>query len=130
MPPVSTAEMLAIFKVWYTDDKMEQLLFPNSSVVRQIDKVRVGGASYNFPMLSGRGGALSGNGATAVALSAVTARNSQMAVEHGQMFSAFQLTQKEMLASRDGTGPLRPLRVNGRLAWKTEDLRRVLGVAK
>ena len=27
-------------------------------------------------------------------------------------------------------GPLRPLRVHGRLAWKTEDLRRVLGVAQ
>jgi hypothetical protein len=26
-------------------------------------------------------------------------------------------------------GPLRPLRINGRLAWKTDDLRRVLGVA-
>jgi hypothetical protein len=25
-------------------------------------------------------------------------------------------------------GPLRPVRVHGRLAWKTEDLRRVLGV--
>ena len=25
-------------------------------------------------------------------------------------------------------GPLRPLRINGRLAWKTEDLRRVLGL--
>lgn len=32
-------------------------------------------------------------------------------------------------AMRDGTGPLRPFRINGRLAWKTEDLRRVLGVA-
>lgn len=27
------------------------------------------------------------------------------------------------------SGPLRPVRVHGRLAWKTEDLRRVLGVA-
>lgn len=26
-------------------------------------------------------------------------------------------------------GPLRPVRVHGRLAWKTEELRRVLGVA-
>ncbi len=26
-------------------------------------------------------------------------------------------------------GPLRPVRVHGRLAWKTDDLRRVLGVA-
>jgi len=27
-------------------------------------------------------------------------------------------------------GPLRPLRINGRLAWKVEDLRRVLGVSQ
>jgi hypothetical protein len=26
-------------------------------------------------------------------------------------------------------GPLRPLRISGRLHWKTEDLRRLLGVA-
>ena len=26
-------------------------------------------------------------------------------------------------------GPIRPIRVHGRLAWKTEDLRRILGVA-
>lgn len=26
------------------------------------------------------------------------------------------------------TGPLRPLRVNGRLAWRVTDLKRVLGV--
>ena len=27
-------------------------------------------------------------------------------------------------------GPLRPVRVNGRLAWRTDDIRRLLGVAK
>lgn len=32
-------------------------------------------------------------------------------------------------ACRDD-GPLRPLRLNGRLAWKTEDLRRLLGVSQ
>lgn len=26
-------------------------------------------------------------------------------------------------------GPIRPIRINGRLAWKTDDLRRLLGVA-
>ena len=30
-------------------------------------------------------------------------------------------------ASR-GSGPLRPIRVNGRLHWKTDDLRRLLSV--
>ena len=27
-------------------------------------------------------------------------------------------------------GPVTPLRINGRLAWKTDDLRRLLGVSK
>lgn len=31
-------------------------------------------------------------------------------------------------AMRDGTGPLRPIRVNGRLAWPVADIKRVLGV--
>lgn len=31
-------------------------------------------------------------------------------------------------AMRDGTGPVRPLRINGRLAWPVSELRRVLGV--
>lgn len=26
-------------------------------------------------------------------------------------------------------GPVRPIRINGRLAWKTEDLRRLVGIA-
>lgn len=28
------------------------------------------------------------------------------------------------------SGPLRPLRINGRLAWKTDDLKKILGVAQ
>ena len=27
-------------------------------------------------------------------------------------------------------GPLRPMRINGRLAWKTDDIRRLLGVTQ
>lgn len=27
-----------------------------------------------------------------------------------------------------GNGPIHPLRINGRLAWKTEDIRRLLSV--
>lgn len=33
-------------------------------------------------------------------------------------------------AMKDGTGPIRPLRINGRLAWQVSELRRVLGVAQ
>jgi hypothetical protein len=32
-------------------------------------------------------------------------------------------------AMKDGSGPIRPLRVHGRLAWPVSELRRVLGVA-
>lgn len=32
-------------------------------------------------------------------------------------------------ACRDGSGPIRPIRVNGRLAWPVAELRRVLGLA-
>ena len=45
--------------------------------------------------------------------------------------AAFHLTRQQQTlrgwACRED-GPLRPLRINGRLAWKTEDLRRLLGV--
>lgn len=33
-------------------------------------------------------------------------------------------------AMNDGTGPIRPVRVNGRLGWPVSEIRRVLGLAK
>lgn len=33
-------------------------------------------------------------------------------------------------AMNSGRGPVSCIRINGRLAWKTDDLRRVLGVAQ
>ncbi len=32
-------------------------------------------------------------------------------------------------AMRDGSGPVRPIRINGRLAWNVSELRRAPGVA-
>lgn len=47
--------------------------------------------------------------------------------------AAYYLTRQQQTlrgwACRED-GPLRPLRINGRLAWKTADLRRLLGVAQ
>lgn len=46
--------------------------------------------------------------------------------------AAFHLNRAEQTlrfwASRD-CGPIRPIRVNGRLAWPVADLKRLLGVA-
>ena len=38
--------------------------------------------------------------------------------------------QTMRVCCRDGTGPIRPIRINGRLAWPVSELRRVLGVAQ
>ena len=46
--------------------------------------------------------------------------------------AAFHLTRQQQTLRQwacKGNGPLRPLRISGRLAWKTADLRRLLGVS-
>lgn len=46
--------------------------------------------------------------------------------------AAFHLNRAQqtlrLWAMRDGSGPIRPMRINGRLAWPVSELRRVLGV--
>lgn len=105
---VDTVEMMGIFKTYYTPDEMEQLLFRNSPLLRKIQKARVTGATYNFPMLVGMGGAVSGSGATAVAQSTPQASTAQMAANYGNLFAAFQLTNKEILASQNERGAFEP----------------------
>jgi len=46
--------------------------------------------------------------------------------------AAFHLNRAQQtlrLWAMRGDGPLRPLRINGRLAWPVSELKRVLGVA-
>lgn len=48
--------------------------------------------------------------------------------------AAFHLSRRPQTlrgwAMRDGIGPLRPIRVNGRLAWPVADIKRVLAGGK
>lgn len=59
-------------------------------------------------------------------------RETRTALPTGE--AAFHLNRAQqtlrLWAMRDGTGPIRPLRINGRLAWPVSELRRVLGVAQ
>ena len=47
--------------------------------------------------------------------------------------AAAQLTRApqtlRLWAMKSGSGPITPLRINGRLAWPVADLKRVLGIA-
>jgi hypothetical protein len=45
--------------------------------------------------------------------------------------AAFHLNRAQQtmrLWAMSESGPLRPIRINGRLAWKTDDIRKLLGV--
>ncbi len=126
--PVSSAQLLATFKHYYTPDQMEQLLWRNSPAVKKIEKRRVSGADYVFPMVTGRGGAVSGSGAVAVAKSATTSRTNSMTADHGNIFSAFQLTDKEARASVDDKGAFEPVGVT-KLFTSSDALRKTIAAA-
>jgi hypothetical protein len=96
------ANLLGIYKRWYTDERFPSLLFRNSPTLRKIQKNRVGGRSYNIAMLFGRGGATSGDYTVAVANAASSSRNAEMAVNPGNIHTVFTVTQKEMLAAAKG----------------------------
>ncbi len=126
--PVSSAQLLATFKHYYTPDQMEQLLWRNSPAVKKVKKVRVSGADYVFPMVTGRGGAVSANGAVAIAKSATTSRTNSMTVDHGNLFSAFQLTDKEARASVDDKGAFEPVGVT-KMFTSSDALRKTIAAA-
>lgn len=126
--PVTSAQLLPTLKHYYTPDQMEQLLWINSESVRRVKKVRVSGADYVFPMVTGRGGAVSGSGAVAVAKSATTSRSSAMTADHGNLFSAFQLTDKEARASIDDKGAFEPIAVT-KMFTSSDALRKTIAAA-
>ncbi len=61
---------------------------------------------------------------TPLALEARTALPTNEAAGH---LSRAQQTMR--LWAMKGEGPIRPIRINGRLAWPVADIKRVLGVA-
>lgn len=100
----SDSALLTIYKTWYTNDKLANLLWRNSPVLKMITKERVGGKEYAFAMLYGRGGATSGDYTKAVANAASSAKNAEMKVQPGKVFTVFNINQLERLASKDQKG--------------------------
>ena len=44
----SDQNMINILTTWYTDEKLENLLFRNSPVAKKINKIKIGGRNYNL----------------------------------------------------------------------------------
>jgi len=112
MPVTSDAGLLSVFKEWYTDSEMEQVLWRASPVLRQIKKNRVGGKTYNFAANYGSGGAAAGD-ATVAATNAAngTSKSAQFACTPGQLFSIFNVGAQEVLASENIRGAFVPVPV-------------------
>jgi hypothetical protein len=93
-------------KTWYTDDKLENLLFRNSPVAKKIKKVRIGGKEFALAMFYGRGGAVSADYVVAIENNTATgtARNAELKVTPGKIHSVFTFNQLEMLATKDTKG--------------------------
>lgn len=129
MAVTSDAALLTIYKTWYTDEKMENLLFRSSPLAKIIKKTRVGGKTYNFAALYSRGGAAAGDMTVAVTQAAGgTSKNAEFAVTTGQLFSVFNITQQEILASQNVRGAYVPAAVNKTFA-ATDAFRKIFATS-
>lgn len=121
------ANILNILKVWYKDG-VENLLFRNSPVVKEINKVRVEGKTQNFAALYGRGGAVAADFLVAKAKGAVTSRNAEFTVVPGDIFSVYTMNAKEVQASLSKKGAYMKVAGN-KLFGATEALRKTVAAA-
>ena len=119
--------ILAILKVWYKDG-VENLLFRNSPVVREIKKTRVEGKEQRFASVYSRGGAVAGDALIAQNKAAQNVKNAEFVVTPGQLFSLFTYNAKEVQASLSKRGAY--MKVAGNKAFAaTEALRKTLAAA-
>lgn len=120
------ANLLGIFKVWYTDKSPEDVFFRNSPVVKKVPKTRIGGKQYNVPLLLSNGGSASGNliVSTANAAANGSGSNVEFQITNGQLFSTFFITNQEILASTNIRGAYMPVAVN-RMAQALDSFRKL-----
>lgn len=119
------AYLLTLYKTWYTDKRFPNLLWRNSPLLKKIERNRIGGKEYGVAMLYSRGGAVSGDYTVAVALAAAASRNAEMKVLPGNLFSVFNITKKEILASQQKNGAYNKSFIN-RMFGSLEGARKIM----
>lgn len=119
--------ILNILKVWYKDG-VENLLFRNSPVVKEIGKTRVEGKQQNFAAVYSRGGAVGGDFLVAEEVAASNVKNAEFKVTPGQIFSVFSYNAKEVQSSLSKKGAY--MKVAGNKAFAaTEAFRKTMAAA-
>ena len=98
------AFLLGAYKRYYTDKRVRGCFFRSSPVGREIEINKWEGQTYQFTIPYDRGGNTSGDYTVAVANAASSAKTAEMAVTTGNIFTVFNVTQKEYLGARTKRG--------------------------
>ena len=122
-----SSDIQNILKVYYKEG-VENLLFRESPVVKEIGKTRVEGKQQNFAALYGAGGAVSGKFLQAKTKAAENVKNAEFQVTPGQLFSCYSMNAKEVQASLSKRGAYMKVAGN-KLFAATSALRRTLAAA-
>lgn len=124
----TNASILAMLKVYYKKEGIENLLFRNSPLLKKIKKDRVEGKEQRFAAMYSRGGAVSGDFTAAKAQAASVAKTAEFCVTPGQIFSVYSMNAKEVAASKSNAGAY--MRVGGAKCFAaSEGLRKTLATA-
>ena len=124
----ANASILAMLKVYYKKEGIENLLFRNSPLLKKMKKDRVEGKEQRFAAMYSRGGACSGDFTAAKAQAATVAKTAEFCVTPGQLFSVYSMNAKEVAASKTNAGAY--MRVGGAKCFAaSESMRKTLAAA-
>ena len=124
----ANASVLAMLKVYYKKEGIENLLFRNSPLLKKIKKERVEGKEQRFAAMYSRGGAAGGDFTAAKNQAATVAQTAEFCVTPGQLFSVYSMNAKEVAASKSNAGAY--MRVGGaKMFAASESFRKTLAAA-
>ena len=124
----ANASILAMLKVYYKKEGIQNLLFRNSPLLKKINKELVEGKEQRFAAMFSRGGACSGDFTAAKTQAATVAQTAEFCVTPGQLFSVYTMNAKEVAASRSNAGAY--MRVGGaKMFAASESFRKTLAAA-
>ena len=124
----ANASILAMLKVYYKKEGIQNLLFRNSPLLKKINKERVEGKEQRFAAMYARGGAAGGDFTAAKNQAATVAQTAEFCVTPGQLFSVYTMNAKEVAASRSNAGAY--MRVGGaKMFAASESFRKTLAAA-
>ena len=124
----ANASILAMLKVYYKKEGIQNLCFRNSPLLKKMKKERVEGKEQRFAAMYSRGGAAGGDFTAAKTQASTVAQTAEFVVTPGQLFSVYSMNAKEVAASRSNAGAY--MRVGGaKMFAASESFRKTLAAA-